>query len=154
MDEKEYLTEEKYEEFKKEVAFLKTVQRKKIAENLEYAKSLGDLSENAEYSEAREMQASVESRISRLELLLRNAIIVSSHDVDRVTIGSIVTMNKIGAGDEVTYTIVGSEESDMSQMKISVKSPLGEAILGMKKNNEVSFATPSGKVSYLILDIK
>lgn len=154
MDEKEYLTEEKYEEFKKEVAFLKTVQRKKIAENLEYAKSLGDLSENAEYSEAREMQASVESRISRLELLLRNAIIVSSHDVDRVTIGSIVTMNKIGAGDEVTYTIVGSEESDMSQMKISVKSPLGEAILGMKKNNEVSFATPSGKVSYQILDIK
>ncbi len=151
-DEHEYLTQAKYDEFKKELEELKTVRRKEVAENLEYAKALGDLSENAEYHEARDTQASVEDRISRLEMIIKTAAIVSSHSTDIVSIGSVVTVKK--GSIEQTFTIVGSEEADMNQGKISVRSPLGSAALGKKKGESFSFTTPSGTMEYKIVSIK
>jgi len=153
-DEHEYLTKEKYEAFEGELHTLKTVRRKEVAENLEYAKGLGDLSENAEYHEARDMQASTEDRIAKLEMILKSATIVSSHDTTSVSIGSVLTVHKEGEKDKKILTIVGSEESDNSQGKISVKSPFGVAALGKKKGESFSFATPSGTMTYKITDIK
>ena len=153
MDTKEYLTNEKYEEFKKELEGLKGVKRKEVAENLEYAKALGDLSENAEYHEARDMQAVVEDRIVKLESLLKNASIVSTHGLTGiVNIGSVVTVEK---GDKkFTYTIVGSEESDVVANKISIKSPFGQAVLGKKKGEEFSYHAPNGELKYKLVDVK
>ncbi len=153
-DEHEYLTKEKYEEFKKELHFYKTVRRKEVAENLEYAKGLGDLSENAEYHEARDMQASVEDRIAKLEMMMKHATIISSHDTSIVSVGSILTAHKEGEKDKKVFTIVGSEEVDMGAGKISVKSPFGAAALGKKKGESFSFATPSGTMTYKVVEIK
>ena len=153
MDNKEYLTQEKFDEFKKELNNLKNVRRKEVAESLEYSKALGDLSENAEYHEARDMQATIEDRISKLEELLKNAIIVSAHDATGlVNVGSVVTVKK----DDKTfvYTIVGSEESDVTTNKISIRSPFGQAILGKKKGDNFSFTAPNGELSYTVADVK
>ena len=96
MDNHEYLTREKFDEFTKELAKLKGIKRKEVAESLEYAKSLGDLSENAEYHEARDAQATIEDRIAKLEELLKTATVISSHETSAVNIGSIVTVEKDG----------------------------------------------------------
>jgi transcription elongation factor GreA len=152
--EHEYLTKEKYEALQKELEHLKTTKRKEIAEALEYAKSLGDLSENQEYHEARDSQAVVEDRINRLEMILKTAAIVSTHDTSTVTVGSVVTLAKESTGAEIVYTFVGSEESDASQGKISIRSPLGMAAIGKKKGDVFSFQTPGGTMSYKIIDIK
>lgn len=153
MNEKEYLTQEKFDEFKAELDNLKNVRRKEIAESLEYAKALGDLSENAEYHEARDMQGTVEDRISKLEELLKTAVIVSDHTVTGlVNIGSVVTVKK--DGKETIYTIVGSEEADVVANKISIRSPFGQAIVGKKKGDEFSYDAPNGKLSYVVVDVK
>ena len=153
-DEHEYLTQEKFNEFAKELEFLKTVRRKEVAENLEYAKGLGDLSENAEYHEARDMQAGVEDRINKLEMILKQATIVSHHAKDVVSIGTVITVHKGKDKDKKIFTIVGTEEADMATGKISVRSPFGQAAFGKKKGDSFSFSTPSGKMEYTITDIK
>jgi transcription elongation factor GreA len=148
----EYLTKEKHNELQKELELLKTVKRKEIAESLEYAKSLGDLSENQEYQEARDAQAVLEDRISHLENVLKKATIVSTSSSGKVSVGSVVTVEKEG-GSSRTFTIVGSEEADATTGKISMKSPLGAATLGKSKGESFSFETPSGIVSMKIVDI-
>lgn len=153
-DTHEYLTQEKFDQFTRELEDLKTNKRKEIAEALEYAKSLGDLSENAEYHEARDTQARVEDRINHLESLLKNASIVSTHDTSAVAVGSIITISREGILDRRHYTIVGSEEADASTGKISVKSPLGQAALGKKKGDTFSFQTPNGSVKCAIVEIE
>jgi transcription elongation factor GreA len=150
----EYLTQSKYDEFKKELEMLKSEKRTEIAKQLEYAKSLGDLSENAEYHEARNAQAVVEDRINHLEVLLRSASIVSSHNTDTVNVGTQVTLKRDDDGSKKVFTIVGSEESDATSGKISVRSPLGSAALGKKKGESFSFSTPSGTMTYKVLDIE
>jgi transcription elongation factor GreA len=152
--EKEYLSSEKFEELKQELANLKTVRRKEIAESLEYARSLGDLSENAEYQEAREMQSAIEERISKLEEILMNAEIVSHTKSDTVSLGSKVVIQKAGEKDTHRYELVGSEEANMMERKISYMSPLGEAMMGKKKNDEFSFETPNGKQQYKIVSVE
>ena len=156
MNENEYLTPEKYDEFKKELAELKGARRREIAESLEYAKSLGDLSENAEYHEARDMQATIEDRISKIEELLKTATVISSHQTSSVNVGSSVTVEKIPStdGKRFVYTIVGSEEADVSSNKISIKSPFGQAVISKKKGEEFKFSSPSGELSYKVIDIK
>lgn len=148
----EYLTKEKFDEFTAELAELKGKKRKEVAESLEYAKSLGDLSENAEYHEARDVQATIEDRIAKLEELLKTATIVSGNHTDAVSVGSIVTVER--EGKKLSYTIVGSEESDPTQNKISIRSPFGQAILGKKKGDKFSFKAPSGEITYKIAEIK
>jgi transcription elongation factor GreA len=150
---KEYLTKEKYDELKKELEYLKTEKRKEVAEDLEYAKSLGDLSENAEYHEARDVQANTEDRISKLENLLKSAEIVSLHHSEKVGVGSTVKIQKAGAKESREYKVVGTEEADMAQGKLSISAPLGEAMMGKKKGDSFSVVTPNGKISYTIVDI-
>lgn len=149
-----YLTQEKYDELKREFAHLTTVTRREIAESLEYARSLGDLSENAEYAEAREFQAATEERIRHLESILQNAKILTKKKSDVVTLGSRVTIMKQGQQEPHTYTIVGSEETNMLERKLSHLSPLGEALMGKKKADEFSFETPSGKQKYKIVSVE
>lgn len=148
-----FLSQEKYEELKSELDQLKTVERKRIAEHLEYAKSLGDLSENAEYHEARDKQADIEDRISNLEAILKKSEIVNHRTGSIATIGSRVSISKDN-GNQQSYTIVGSEEADMANNKISYLSPLGEALLGKKKGETCTIKTPKGEVIYKIIEVK
>ncbi len=150
---KEYLSKEKFEQLTTELETLKTKKRKEIADELEFAKSLGDLSENAEYHEAREAQATLEDRISQLESILANAEIVAAHHSDIVEVGSTVTVLKTGDKTKHSYSIVGSEEADTASGKISFKSPLGQALLGKKKGEEFKFKTPKGEVKYTVVSI-
>lgn len=150
----DYLTKEKYDELVAELDHLKKVKRKEVAESLEYAKSLGDLSENAEYHEARDLQATTEDRINHIESILKSAKIISAHDTGVVTVGSEVTLVKEGAKDPNKYVIVGAEEANISDGKISVTSPLGSAAIGKKKGESFNFQTPSGTVTYKVVEIK
>ena len=150
----EYISEEKLKELQTELQELKTVTRKRIAEQHEYAKSLGDLSENAEYHEAREEQANVEDRISRIEDILRRAVIVGTHRGSTVDLGSTVTITKKGADGEQTLTIVGSEEVNSAQGKISNESPIGRELIGKKKGDSIVIQTPRGNTEYLITAVQ
>ncbi len=149
----EYLTHEKKEELEQELNQLKSVRRKEIADALEYAKSLGDLSENAEYHQAREDQANCEDRIANLERILKNAVIMEGHHTEIVSVGSTVTVVKKGDKDERVFTVVGSEESDVATGKISNESPIGKALLGKKAGDSVSTQTPKGEVTYTVKKI-
>ncbi len=153
-DTREYLTQEKYNELVKELENLKTVRRKEVAESLEYAKSLGDLSENAEYQEARELQANIEDRISKLETMLQTTVIVKMHHSEVVGIGSTVTIQKEGESTKAVYKIVGSEEADLAKSKLSINSPLGNAMLGKKEGDAFSAKTPNGVVKYSVVHIE
>ncbi len=149
-NDKQYLTKEKFDELKKELEFLKTERRKEVAEHLEYSKKLGDLSENAEYHQAREEQAEVEDRINRLENLIKNASITGGGGTETVTIGSTIRLQQEGVNKSFLYMIVGSEEADISAGKISNLSPLGSALLGHKKGDKVKVSTPKGTIVYEI----
>lgn len=153
-DQTQYLSQEKYDELVKELQYLKTVRRKEVAEQLEYAKSLGDLSENAEYQEAREAQANLEDRIGKLEAMLQSAVIVRAHHTEAADIGSTVTLVRDGAKDNVTYKIVGSEEANLAQSKLSIVSPLGQALVGKRKGDNLVAKTPGGNVSYRVIHIE
>ena len=150
----QYLTKEKFQEFKKELDYLRTEKRKVVAQNLEYAKMLGDLSENAEYHEARQEQAEVEDRINHLETLIKTASIVGENKGDMVGVGSTIKIQKEGEKETRIYKIVGSEEADMAQGKVSNLSPLGSALLGKRKGDKISITTPKGKVSYSLISIE
>ncbi len=153
--EKHYLTKDKFAELTKELEQLRTTGRREVAENLEYAKQLGDLSENAEYHQAREHQAILEDRIAKLDHLLKTAaIIADSQHTEAINVGSVVELQKEGKKEVLKYTIVGSEEADMFKMKLSVTSPLGSALKGKKKGESVTLQTPGGKAQYKILSVE
>lgn len=145
------VSQEKFDEMIQELEHLKTVRRTEIAKNLEYARSLGDLSENAEYQEARDLQAATEERINKLEELVKyTKIITDGKRKSEVGFGSKVSIKKEGNADVHEYTIVGGEEADMRVKKLSHVSPLGAALMGKKKGDMFSFDTPSGKQTYTI----
>lgn len=148
-----YITGEKKEAFELELKELKGPKRKEILDALAYAKSLGDLSENAEYHHAREEQAKLEERIGRIERILSSAEVVSGGGGDTIEIGSKVSVLKSGEDKKRNYEIVGSEEADMSLGKISNLSPFGRALFGKKKGDDVTFEAPSGKAHYKIIDV-
>lgn len=150
-----FLTQEKFEELKKELDHLKTVRRKEVAESLEYARSLGDISENAEYQEARDMQGAIEERIQYLEKVIKEAKIVANvNKGDVVGLGSVVTIQKDGNTDSRKYTIVGSDEANIHEHKLSYLSPLGEALMGKAKGDAFTFDTPAGKQAYAVLKVE
>lgn len=145
------VSQEKFDEMVKELEHLKTVRRTEIAKNLEYARSLGDLSENAEYQEARDLQAASEERIRKLEELVKRArILTDGKKKNEVGFGSKVTIKKQGTDELHEYTIVGSEEADMRVKRLSSVSPLGSAMMGKKKGETFTFDTPNGKQTYTI----
>ena len=154
MNEVQFLSKEKHKELTDELNYLKTQKRVEIARALEEARSFGDLSENAEYQEARRMQAETEARIKELEALLSKAKVVNKHKTDEVGIGSTVVVSKKGDRQKIEYKIVSATEADILENKISNESPLGLALLGKKKGEEVEVDTPSGTVVYKIVDIK
>lgn len=150
-----FLTKEKYEELKSELQHLKTVRRKEVAESLEYARSLGDISENAEYQEARDMQAAIEERIQYLEKVIKEAKIVAvTKKGDAVGLGSVVSIKNDKDKDSRVYTIVGSEEANIHEHKLSYLSPLGEALMGKTKGDSFTFDTPGGKQTYTVLKVE
>ncbi len=153
-DETNYLSQEKFDELTAELEHLKTVRRREIAEQLEYARSLGDLSENAEYEEARNLQAATEDRIRNIEGELSRARIIEHSKGNAVSLGSFVTIQKQGEKEEHTYEIVGSAEANMQEHKISHLSPLGAALMGKKKSDIFAFNTPKGAQKYKIVTIK
>ncbi|MEK7174795.1 MAG: transcription elongation factor GreA [Patescibacteria group bacterium] len=153
-----YLSLEDLEKFKQELHELKTVKRHEIAKRIEEAKSLGDLSENAEYIESREAQAFNEGRIRELEELIKNAVIIDELKNKTgaktvVDVGDSVDV-KNEKGEKMTFTIVGSNGADPAQNKISNESPLGRAFLSRIPGEEVEVVTPRGKVKYKIVAVK
>jgi transcription elongation factor GreA len=153
-DDNTYLSREKFDELTKELEHMKTVRRREIAEQLEYARSLGDLSENAEYEEARNLQAATEDRIRQIEEQLARARIIEHTKGGTVSLGSIVTIQKVGEKEELTYEVVGSAEANMQEHKISHLSPLGSALMGKKKGDSFAFNTPKGAQKYKIVAVK
>ncbi len=148
-----YLTEERLGELKNELNDLKTRRRHEVAERLKRAKELGDLSENAEYVEAREEQTTVEMRIVELEEMLKNVTVITKEPSrEIVEVGSTVVVSKDGS--ELRFTIVGSDESKPEQGFISNESPLGSAFLGHKEGDEVQVKTPVGEVNYKIVKVE
>jgi transcription elongation factor GreA len=148
-----YLTPERLEELKKELNELKTVRRAEVAERLQRAKELGDLSENIEYQEAREEQSQIENRIAELEEIVRQAALISKSSQQEVAeIGSVVIAAK--NGDKIKFTIVGSNEADPTEGKISNESPLGKAFLGHKAGDSITVKTPGGEAVYKIIGIE
>lgn len=147
-----YISEEGLEELKERLRALKTEKRKEIAGRLEHAKTLGDLSENAEYQETKEEQSLVESQIAELEDVLRDTVVIhKGAGTDTVAIGStIVVQSRHG---EETYTIVGSEEASPREGKISNESPLGRAFLGKQVGDTADVKTPGGATTYTIKKI-
>ena len=148
-----YLTKAKYDELTKELALLKTTRRQEVATALEYARSMGDLSENAEYHQAREEQALVEDRIASVEMTLKNSEIVKEKHSDVVELGSVIIVAKAGSENQ-KFTIVGSDEADMAAGKISNTSPLGVALMGKKKGDEAKVKTPKGNSVFKIVSIE
>lgn len=150
-----FLTPEKFGEMKAELETLKTVRRKEVAESLEYARSLGDLSENTEYQEARDMQAAIEERILYLEKVIKEVKIVAHNKKgDIVGLGSVVTIQKDGEKELHAYTIVGSEEANIHEHKLSYLSPLGEALMGKSQSDSFTFSTPNGKMACKVIEVK
>ena len=144
-------TQEGYDELVKELDYLKTVRREEIKEAIATARSFGDLSENSEYDEARNEQAKTEARIKELEELVNNAQIVDETKIDAniVSLGSSVTVYDVEEDEEITYHIVGSNEVNPVERKISDQSPIGRALMGQKKGTKVVVELPHGDVIHM-----
>ena len=156
MPEKEYiLTQEGYDNLEKELERLKTEVRYEIAERIKVALGFGDLSENSEYDEAKNAQAANEAKIAELEEKLKYAKIIDETEIDTevVQVGNIVKVLDIEYDEKIEYTIVGSTEVDLSSNKISNESPIGQALLGKKRNNIVEVQAPVGIIKLKILSI-
>jgi transcription elongation factor GreA len=147
------VTEEGLKKIKEELENRKTAIRQEIANAIKEAKEQGDLSENAEYSEAKRQQAENEARVAELEFMLKESVVVS-HDkkTDLVQMGSSVIVEFNGSSME--FKIVGSNEASPGEMKISNESPLGKGFIGKKKGDNVEIETPAGKVKYKIIEVK
>lgn len=150
-----YLTEEGLENLKEELHELKTKERPQVAEEIAEARDKGDLSENAEYDAAKEKQGHIETRIAKLEDTISKARIVDENeiDTDRAYILSDVTVKNYNSGDTETYTLVSPEEADFKEQKISVESPIGEALLGSQVGEEVTVDVPAGALELEVLEI-
>jgi transcription elongation factor GreA len=140
------LTPEGLENLKKEIEYLSTTKRREVAERIKEARDFGDISENSEYDDAKNEQAMLESRIMLLEDKLRSASVIDAKELsaDVVRVGSQVYV-KDDKGKELAYTIVGSTEADPSANRLSNESPVGKALVGRKKGDNVKVMLPSGK---------
>lgn len=149
------LTEDGLKEKQQKLEFLKTVRRAEISEQIKEARAFGDLSENAEYDEAKNEQARVETEIAQLEKLLRNAVIIDNSSVDHstVNIGTYVRILDEEMGEEEEYLIVGSVEADADKRRLSNESPVGNALMGKKKGETATVTTPTGTITLKIIDI-
>jgi transcription elongation factor GreA len=151
-EEKVYLTKEGQKKIQEEYDQLVSDRRKEVAEKLQKARELGDVSENAAYDAAREEQAFVEGRIAELEDVLRRVEVVEEKAGGEIAIGSTVLVHL--DGDEHEFTVVGAHEADPANGKISHESPLGQALIGKKVGEKVEVEAPLGKITYRIVEVK
>lgn len=152
--EREFLTQSKKDELESEMQFLKTEKRQEILDRLAFAKSLGDLSENAEYHNSKDDQGKNEARILQIETILKNAMVVESNNDGVASLGCTVVMMHVQKSVEKTYILVGNEEADLASGKIAYTSPIGSAILDKKEGDTVFVETPRGQVEYKIISVK
>ncbi len=138
-----------------ELDHLKSVKRREIAERIKQALTFGDISENSEYDEAKNEQAQVEGRICLLEAMLKNAKLIDEDEVttEKVSLGAKVRLKDFDMNEEVEYSIVGSAETDPGKARISNESPVGKALIGMKKGDIIEVVAPDGIIKYQILNI-
>lgn len=151
-----YMTEEGKQKLEEELHYLKTERRKEVVERIKIARGFGDLSENSEYDAAKDEQAFVEARITQVENMIRNAVIIENdnENPDTVTMGKSVTFQELPDGDEETYTIVGSEEADPFEGKISNDSPMAQSLIGHVVGDQVKVATPGGEIDVKIITVE
>jgi len=150
-----YLTHEGFEKLRKELEQLQNVKRREISKAIAEARAHGDLSENAEYTYAKEAQALNEKKIAELEDKLSRAKLIdeSAMSKDEILIGAKVKLKDLDSGEELEYALVSEEEADYSSGKISVTSPVGEALIGHKENETVKIKVPAGNLRYKIIKI-
>lgn len=148
------LTQEGYEKLQEELAYLKGPRKMEVAEKIKAAREYGDLSENSEYDEAKNDQAILEARIAEVEAMLSDVKIVEQISTKEVGIGVVVKLYDYEFEEEIEYTIVGTTEINPAEFKISLDSPIGKAILGKKKDDEVEVELPDGVAKYKIIDIR
>ena len=152
----EILTPQGLEDLKEKIEHLSTTRRREVAERIKEAREFGDISENAEYDDAKNEQAMLEHKIAQLEERLSNARVISKRDIDLsvVSIGAKVKLRDVDAKRTDEYFIVGSAEANPAELKLSNESPVGRAIIGKKKGETVEVSAPRGSLKYKILDIK
>lgn len=150
------ITKEGYDTLKKELERLKRVERPKNIKAIEEARAHGDLSENAEFHAAKERQSYLSGRIEELEYKLASADIIDTGELpkDRAVFGSLVLLENVDTGEESEYQLVGPDESDAKNGRISVTSPLGKALIGKKQFDELILQVPNGKRCYEIVEIR
>lgn len=152
---KQMYTKQGYQDLVDELKYLKLTRREEIKEQIAVARGFGDLSENAEYDEARNEQAKVEARIQELEALIENAEIIdeSNMDVRAISLGSLVKLFDEDFEEEITYSIVGSNQADPLEQKISDQSPIGRALMGKKAGDRVTVTAPAGELHFKVLEV-
>ncbi len=153
MNEKVYVTKQGLEEMQKELEYLKMEKRPTVIEALKEARALGDLSENAEYDAALNEQAEVETRIKSLEQMLEKATVIEKNSTDKVSIGNTVELEYVADGSKEIYYIVGSQEADPFENKISNESPIAKAILNLEVGDIGKVESPNGQYEVKILNI-
>ena len=148
-------TQQGYQQLVDELRYLRVEKREKIKNDIALARSFGDLSENAEYDEARNEQAKNEARIKELEELLEIVVVMDENEIDQdvVSLGSIVKILNIGANEEITYALVGSNEADPLENKISDQSPIGGGLIGMRAGDEKEIEIPAGTLKVRVLEV-
>ncbi|MBQ7347056.1 MAG: transcription elongation factor GreA [Clostridia bacterium] len=152
---KQMYTQQGYQELVDELHYLKHEKREKIKNDIAVARSFGDLSENSEYDEARNEQAKNEARIKELEELLENAVILDESTIDTsvISLGSTVKVLNIDANMEVTYDLVGSNEANPLEGKISDQAPIGAALIGKRADDELEVEVPNGTIRMKVLEV-
>ena len=150
------LTESGLKKLEEELDYLVSVRRNEISEQIAVARGFGDLSENAEYDEAKKEQAKVEEEITRLQATIRTATVVADDEIttEQVSIGTIVKVKDLDDGEIYEYAIVGANEADPMEDKISNESPVGAGLLGAKRNQTVTIQIPAGQIQYKVLNIQ
>jgi len=150
------LTESGLKQLEEKLDYLVSVRRNEISEQIAVARGFGDLSENAEYDEAKKEQAKVEEEITRLQATIRTATVVADDEIttERVSIGTVVKVKDMDSGDSFEYAIVGANEADPMEDKISNESPVGAGLIGAKRNQVVTILIPAGTIRYKIMSIK
>ena len=150
------LSPERLEELKNELTYLKTVREKEVADQIKEARSFGDLSENSEYDEAKNEQGKLYSRIAELENILANCVVIEEHKEDHnsVRLGSKITVLDVEFQEQETYQVVGSQEADPMNGRISEESPFGKALLGKRIGDTVIVDAPAGNIEYKVVSIQ
>jgi len=154
VDSRYRMSQERLQELEQELDYLQTVREKEVSEQIKEARSFGDLSENSEYDEAKTEQGKLYSKIAELKNLIENAVIIENGTGSAVVMGSRVTVRETSEEESEIFQIVGSQEANPMQGRVSDESPLGRALMGHLKGDVVSMEAPIGVVRYEILSIE